>query len=161
MLDGWQRFDFNIKNISGTSNKAADAISRKGAEEIADCIQELHKEVKKHLEQANAKYKQLVDAHRHAKSFEIGNLVMIHLRKSRLPIGSHNKLTNKKHDIFKVLDKSGENAYKIDLPSYLHMSPTFNVVDLYDYHASNSFSLATITRAWVHFKGKNLMPGVF
>lgn len=102
---------------------------------MADCIQELHKEVKEHMEQANAEYKQHVDAHRHVKAFEIGNLVMIHLQKSRLH-RSHNKLTNKKFSPFKVLDKIGENTLdKIDLPSYLQISPTFNVVDLYDYRA--------------------------
>jgi hypothetical protein len=31
---------------------------------------------------------------------------------------------------FKVLEKINENAYKLDLPIYFGVSPTFNIADL-------------------------------
>lgn len=83
-----------------------------------------------------------MDAQKCAESFKLGDLVVINLCKSRLPTGSCNKLTNKKLGPSKVLDNIGEIAYRIDLLSYLHINPTFNVVNPYD-HVPNSFTLAT------------------
>lgn len=87
---------------------------------MVDRIQELHNKVHEHLPSTNM----WTDVHKPAKSFKISDLAMIHLRKSRLPIRSHNKLTNKKYGPFNVLGKISANAYQIDLPSSLHINST-------------------------------------
>lgn len=61
----------NLPSIIDVSSKADTVVER---------IRKLHQEVKDHLEAANNAYKTATDVHRHAQDFNIGNLVMIHLR---------------------------------------------------------------------------------
>lgn len=54
--------------------------------DLMDQIQRTHKEVHHNLEEANAKYKETVDRHRRFKEFNVGDLVMVHLRKACFPL---------------------------------------------------------------------------
>ena len=58
----------------------------------------------------------------------------IHLRKERFPQGKYGKLKPKVDRPFRVLEKVGENAYKIELPIDYGVSPTFSATDLSLYH---------------------------
>ncbi|GJS28563.1 hypothetical protein Tco_0489183 [Tanacetum coccineum] len=62
-----------------------------------------------------------------------GDLVWIHLRKERFPIGRFGKLKPRGDGPFRVLKKINDNAYKIELPGHYNVSATFNVVDLSPY----------------------------
>ena len=62
---------------------------------------------------------------------------MVHLNKDRLPRGSHTKLMMKKIQLFEILEKYGENSYKVALPPDVAISPIFNVSDLTLYKGSN------------------------
>lgn len=79
--------------INLTSIPSSLDLSNK-AKTIVEHIQALHKEVRKHLEEASSQYKEHADNHRRDKEFKIGGLLMVHLRKSRLPSGMHNELTS-------------------------------------------------------------------
>ena len=77
------------------------------------------------------------DLKRRNVQFQVGNMVMVHLNKDRLPRGSHTKLMMKKIGPCEIFEKYGENAYKVALPPDVAISPIFNVSDLTLYKGSN------------------------
>ena len=53
----------------------------------------------------------------------------------------HTKLQMKKIGPFKIVKKCGNNAYQIDLPSYINLSPISNVSDLYVFKGAMSTNM--------------------
>ncbi|RVW85645.1 hypothetical protein CK203_037531 [Vitis vinifera] len=77
--------------------------------------------------------------HQRLKLFNEGDLVMVHLRKNHFPTCTYNNAY--KIGPLRVLQKIGDNAYKIDLLADINISNTFNVVDVFEYFPSDEFSL--------------------
>jgi hypothetical protein len=100
------------------------------ATQRAELMLKLHETTKENMEHMNAKYKISGDKGRKQLDVAPGDLVWFHLRKERFPDLRKSKLMPRADGSFKVLEKSNENAYKIDLPIDFGVSPTFNIVDL-------------------------------
>ena len=64
-------------------------------------------------------------------------MVLAHLRKERFPRGTYNKLKMKKIGSCRILRKFGENAYELELPEDIGISPIFNISDLYPYRTED------------------------
>ena len=100
-------------------------------------MESLHKEVKLRLEQSNQKYKENVDKSRRHHDFEVGDEVMVQLKKGRFPVGIHSKLKMRNFQPCKILRKfNSGNAYEVELPDDMDISPIFHVVDLHEYYES-------------------------
>ncbi|EEF42770.1 conserved hypothetical protein [Ricinus communis] len=82
------------------------------------------------IEKANAKYKVVAEMHRKHKVFDVGDEVIIFLRKERIPIGHSNKFKPKKYGPCKIIKEVNGNAYVADFSNWLNIFKTFNVADL-------------------------------
>lgn len=112
------------------------------AESYEDFMKTLHNEVKINLEHSNQKYKCIADRTRRHRNFTVGDEVMIHLKKKRFFIGTYSKLKMKKFEPCRILRNSGTgNAFKVDLPNDMDISPIFNIFDLYECHKPNDDSI--------------------
>jgi hypothetical protein len=83
------------------------------------------------LQSSSQEYKNEADQHKREIQFEVSDLILSHLRKERFPRGTYNKMKMKKIGPCRVMKKLGENAYEIELPDGIEISPIFNVVDFY------------------------------
>ncbi|XP_038875080.1 uncharacterized protein LOC120067609 [Benincasa hispida] len=90
------------------------------ADLMIDRVQKIHAEVFANLTIANSKYKEVADKHHRPTTFFLGDLVMVYIKKSHLPTDHHSKFSQKKYDFFTFLQKFGDNAYQIELPSSKH-----------------------------------------
>ncbi|EOX94046.1 Uncharacterized protein TCM_003129 [Theobroma cacao] len=107
-------------------------VSNEG-ELFADHIRKIHEEVKAALKASNAEYSFTANQHRRKQEFEEGDQVLVHLRQERFPKGTYHKLKSRKFGPCKVLKKISSNAYLIELPPELQISPIFNILDLYPF----------------------------
>lgn len=110
-------------------------IDRRSAQvdDFADIMKDIHQQIRDKLIRTSTKYKQAADLKRRDVQFTVGDLVMIHLNKERIPKEKYTKLHMKKIGPFKILKQCGNNAYKIDLPPKVGLSPIFNFSNIYAY----------------------------
>ena len=104
-------------------------------------MNEIHEQVKQKLQDNNYKYKLRANVKRREVNFEVGDLVLAHFRKERFPRGQYNKLKLKKIGPCKILRKFSTNAYDLELPTGIGISPIFNVVDFYPYKIDDTGQL--------------------
>ena len=114
---------YEIRNLEGEERRSADG------EDFAFSMHELQQNVKKKLQESAGKYKQREDMKRKEVNFQLGDLGMAYIRKERFPKGTYNNLKLKKIGPCKILRKFSANAYELELPSDLQISPVFNVLD--------------------------------
>jgi hypothetical protein len=99
----------------------------------AEMILKLHETTKENIESMNAKYKFAGSKGKKHVTFELGDLVWLHLRKDRFSYLRKSKLLPRADGPFKVLERINENAYKLEFPANFGVSPTFNIADLKPY----------------------------
>ena len=123
---------YELRGLEQTATRSASA------EDFAEAMKELHSQVKERLQSLSQEYKCRLDQHRRQLQFEVGDLILELLRKERFPRGTYNKLKMKKIGPCRVLKKIGENAYEVELPGGIGISPIFNISYLYPYKAKEA-----------------------
>jgi hypothetical protein len=104
-------------------------------ENMVEDIISLKDSAKAMLEATKLKNKAAADKRIRVKVFNVEDDVMVFLRKERFPVGTYSKIQPHKYGPFKVTHKINDNAYVVELPNSMNISNTFNVADIYEYHA--------------------------
>nr|XP_009587281.1 uncharacterized protein LOC104085025 [Nicotiana tomentosiformis] len=96
----------------------------------ADLMKTIHEHTRLAIERNNEQTALRRNKGRKPVIFEPGDLVWVHMRKERFPSKRKTKLHRRGDGPFKVLERIGDNTYKLDLPGEFQISATFNVADL-------------------------------
>ena len=86
----------------------------------------IHQQVQKHLEKIQRKYKEWHEKHRVDHMFLEGDEVWFQINKERMQ-GEGKNLKPIHYGPLKIIKKVGNNAFQIDLPSYMQMYSVVNV----------------------------------
>jgi len=103
------------------------------AEERAKAMKKLHEQVRAQIEKVNEQYKTKANKNQTHLEFKPGDLVWLHLRKERFPSRRKRKLMARGDDPYKIVQRVGDNAYKVELLGDMNFSATFNVGDVTPY----------------------------
>ena len=93
-------------------------------------MRSLHEKVSRHTKKQIKGYKEKADKKRKKQIFEVGDLVWVYLRKERFPNQPFPKLQDKVDGPFWVIQKMGDNAFRLELSDDYGVCSVFNVVDL-------------------------------
>ena len=93
--------------------------------------------MKARLQQSNTSYKAKGDSKIREKNYEVGYLALAYLKRDEFRKGEYKKLKMKEIGPCRILRKFSTNAYELEMPIGVGISPIFNVVDLYPYLAGD------------------------
>lgn len=86
-----------------------------------------------HLNRAKHRMKKQADQHRSERYFAVGDLVYLKLQpyvQTSLALRSHHKLAFRFFGPFRILDRIGTVAYRLDLPAHSSIHPVFHISHL-------------------------------
>ena len=112
------------------------------------------------LQDTSIKYKQQTDKRRKELQFKVGDMVMVHLNKERLPKKMHTKLLMKNIGPFKIVKKCRNNAYQIDFPPNINVSLISNVSDMHAFKGAFSTDVDASTLEELKEELKKILPSM-
>ncbi|KAI5321495.1 hypothetical protein L3X38_030566 [Prunus dulcis] len=108
------------------------------ATSFAEHIRQLHDDVRRQISMHTNTYKLAANAHHRQQEFREGDFVMVRVCPERFPKHSFKKLHARSMGPYRIIKKLGSNAYLIELPTDMHISPIFNVSNLSPYRGTFS-----------------------
>eukprot|EP00253_Pinus_taeda_P031869 PITA_31869 len=99
------------------------------AHSFIERIQRIHQQIQEQLEKSQGKYKERHDKHRVDHKFQEGDEEWLYISKERMQ-GEGEMLKPIHYGPFKILKKVENNAFQLDLPSYMQMHSVVNVENL-------------------------------
>jgi Chromo (CHRromatin Organisation MOdifier) domain len=99
-------------------------------QELLDATERARTVARESIEQMNARMAEHVNAHRRDVQFQIWNPVLLSTQNLRLPVGTTHaeKFASRWIGPFAEADRiSDGRAYRLDLPSHMHLHPTLHV----------------------------------
>ena len=95
-------------------------------ENFIEKIRNIHLQVQQTLQKSRDKYKSRHDQQKTEKSFKVGYRVWLQLNKERLQ-ELVKKIKALRYGPFEILEKVGDNSYRLSLPPYMHIHLVVNV----------------------------------
>jgi hypothetical protein len=89
----------------------------------------MHQAVREKLEKSQARYRGRHEKHMVDHPFQVGDWVWLHINKEILK-GEGKKIKLIHYGPFTILEKSGTDAFRLDLPPYMHIYSVVNVENL-------------------------------
>ena len=100
--------------------------------------------------------------HHRSKEFNVSEYVMVRIRPERIPKTFSKKLYARAMSSYSIIRKLGSNAYLLDLPNDMDISPVFNVEDLLPYQGTfEPSTLPFSVSAGEASKGVPTMPSLY
>jgi hypothetical protein len=92
-------------------------------------IQQIHQAVNEQLEKSREHYKSRHDKNMVDHQFQVEDRVWIHINKEILK-GEGKKLKTIHYGSFTILEKSGTNGFRLDIPPYMQIYSVVNIENL-------------------------------
>jgi hypothetical protein len=109
--------------VPGTSKVAA-------VEQLLVDRDNIIKEAKEHLKEAQARMKRIYDQHHQERELKVGDWVYLRLqpyRQMSVAVRKNLKLSPRFYRPYQILEKMGAVSYKLNLPSSSKIHPVFHV----------------------------------
>jgi hypothetical protein len=118
-----------VKAIKDWPAPTNERTNREASKRVA-YIKKIHEKTNEAIQLKVVRKAANMNKHRKKVLFKSEDMVWIHLCKERFPDQRKSKLMPRGNGPFRVLAKTNDNAYKIDLPPSYAVSSTFKVADL-------------------------------
>lgn len=123
-------YDFNPLIPLALTPLSQDVIVSLDAKKRAEAMKNIYEKERHQLEKINDKAATINNKGRNRMMFEPSGWVWILLRKERFPQKRNKKLLPRGEVPYQVLQRTNNNAYKIDIPNDILVHDAFNVSDL-------------------------------
>ncbi|XP_020967449.1 uncharacterized protein LOC110266778 [Arachis ipaensis] len=127
-------FGFPMNVLPGYSSGTTSVIE---VDEMLKVREVLNKELTYFIQRAQNKMKKQADSHRRDMEFNPGDCVLLKIKSYRqrsLSLEPHNKLRKRYYGPYKVIQKVGKVAYRLELPESCALHPVFHVSVLKPFH---------------------------